>query len=107
MVKVETQPVVLNEHSNVAVSLRDIFYERGLSFAQNFNEHSDEIGCFVHVDNYSLVEFTDCLSYGRLHLQTALFYLLVFRNVVDVGVCQFVGFRLLKVVQSTGSLEKP
>jgi hypothetical protein len=107
LVKIETKPVVLNKHSNVAVCLGDVFNESSLSFAKNFNKHSDKVGSLVHVDNDSLVKFTECLSNGRLHLQTALFDLLVLLNVVDVGICQFVCFRFLKVLQPTRSLKEP
>jgi hypothetical protein len=107
LIKVETKPVVLHKHCNVAVRLCNILYEWSLSFAKNFDEHPDEVGCLVNVDYYTLVKFTNCLCYCGFDLQTTFLHLLVLCYVVNVWVCQLVSFRFLQVVQSTRSLEKP
>jgi hypothetical protein len=91
LVEVKAQPIIVHEHSHVAVCLSDVLYEGGLSLAQDPDEHTHKVGCFVHVDYHTLVDLAEGLTDLRSQLQTALLYLFVLSDVVYVGVSQLVG----------------
>jgi len=107
LIEVEADPVFVNKHSYVAVGFGDVLCKRGLPFAQNSNEHSNEVGCFVHVDYDFLINVADRLAYLSGQLLTALSDLLVLRDVVHVGIRQFVRFGFFKILKTARSLKEP
>ncbi len=97
-VEIQSQVVVLDKHSHVAVSLCDVVDQSTLTLSKDLQKNTDKVCGFIDKENNSLVNVRNCLLDLTWELQTAVPYLVEFIDVIYVRICQFVGLRFLQVL---------